>query len=62
MEAAAEFQRQLAQALSTMQDDLGRLRERRAQLHKELANLIAAVAATGHTQASRKRLQSASGS
>ena len=47
--ALAEFQRQLAQALNTMQDDLGRARDRKAQLEKELANLIGAVAATGHT-------------
>jgi hypothetical protein len=45
----AEFQRQLGQALSTMQDDLGRARDRKIQLEKELGNLIGAVAATGHT-------------
>ena len=32
--ALAEFQRELAQALSTIQDDLGRLRHRKEQLHK----------------------------
>jgi hypothetical protein len=47
--ALAEFQRQLAQALSTMQDGLGRARDRKLQLEKELANLIGAIAATGHS-------------
>ena len=45
----AEFQRQLSQALSTMQENLCRARDRKIQLEKELANLIGAVAATGHT-------------
>jgi hypothetical protein len=47
--ALVEFQRQLAQALSTMQDDLCRARTRKAQLEKELANLIEAIASTGHS-------------
>ena len=47
--ALVEFQRQLAQALSTMEDDLGRARDRKAQLEKELANLIGAIASTGHS-------------
>ncbi len=45
----AEFQRQLAQALSTLEDDLCRARDRKVQLEKELANLIGAIADTGHT-------------
>ncbi len=45
----AEFQRQLGQALSTMQDDLGRARDRKVQVEKELGNLIGAIADTGHT-------------
>jgi DNA invertase Pin-like site-specific DNA recombinase len=47
--ALVEFQRQLAQALSTMEDDLGRARDRKVQLERELANLIGAIATTGHS-------------
>ena len=47
--ALTEFQQQLGRALSTMQDDLCRARDRRGQLEKELANLTSAIAATGHS-------------
>jgi hypothetical protein len=42
-------QQQLGRALSTMQDDLCRARERKAQLEQELAILTGAIAATGHS-------------
>ena len=46
--ALEEFQRQLAAALSAMNDNLCRARDRKAQLEQELANLIGAIASTGH--------------
>lgn len=47
--AVEEFGRQLKAALGNLSGEVGRMRERKATVERELSNLTAAVAAAGHS-------------
>jgi site-specific DNA recombinase len=48
--AVVEFQQQLEEALSSMADDLGEMRQRKTRLEAEVRRLVSAVAEVGHSR------------
>ena len=47
--ALEEFQRQLTEALSNLTGQIGRMRQRREEIQRQLGNLVESVATLGHS-------------